>query len=79
MSSRCLRDDNVSLNEYLKYSHIQQILTYVVAARQAHSANAQQYDLEVIAKRTKRHLDELEVRHPVIVARFGLIDGILAI
>ena len=46
----------------------------MVAARQAHSANAQQYDLEVIAKRTKRHLDELEVRHLISIERFGLID-----
>lgn len=37
------------------------LLTTPPAARKAHAAS-HQLDLEVIAKRTKRHLDELEVR-----------------
>lgn len=72
--SRCLHDGNVSFDDNPKIRHEDQILTHVVAVRQTHSANAQQYDLEVIAKRTKRHLDELEVRHLGIVERSELID-----
>jgi hypothetical protein len=48
----------------------QQWTNYALDARQAHNSAATTQGLtsEVIAKRTKRHLDELEVKHPGISA-----------
>ena len=42
------------------------------ASRKAQTANAQQYDPEVVAKRTKRHLDELEVGEHYLGSRVGI-------
>lgn len=58
----CRHDDNVRSGVFLPASRVPEQIVTRPAARKAQGAKQGHFDKHVVAKRTKRHLDELEVR-----------------